>query len=135
VCDFDRTDDHGDLTMIAAQQLLRQWDAGRPVWSWRVDGNEHRVQCMAFEILRWFLDRPRDLKPLQRIADGGKEGAQFVSLIHRLEAIPAIRNMHPYTDVQLAKALVLARALANYDADEIPYDRRIRVRRLVVVAA
>jgi hypothetical protein len=54
----------------------------------------------------------------------------------RLEAIPAIRNMHPYTDVQLAKALVLARALFNYDdAGSIPADRRIRVRRLVVVAA
>jgi hypothetical protein len=40
--------------------------------------------------------------------------------------------MQPYTDVQLAKALVLARALFNYDAGDIPADRRIRVRRLVV---
>ena len=87
-------------------------------------------------ILRWFITRPSDLEPLQRVADGGKEGAQFVSLIRRLEAIPAIRNMHPYTDVQLAKALVLAWALFNYDdAGSIPADRRIRVRRLVVVAA
>jgi hypothetical protein len=44
--------------------------------------------------------------------------------------------MQPYSDVQLAKALVLARAaLFNYDAGSIPNDRRIRVRRLVVVAA
>ena len=127
--------DLGAVTMSPARQLLQQWDAGRSVWSWRVDGNEHRVQCMAFEILRWFLDRPCDLKPLQRIADGGKEGAQFVSLIHRLEALPAVRNMQPYTDVQLAKALVLARALFNYDADSIAVDRKIRVRRLAVVAA
>jgi hypothetical protein len=89
---------------------------------------------LGFEILRWFLTRPCDLQPLQR-ADSGKESAQFVSLIHRLEALPAIRNMQPYTDVQMAKALVLARALFNYDADNIPADRRIRVRRLVVVAA
>jgi hypothetical protein len=34
-----------------------------------------------------------------------------------------------------ARALVLARALFNYDAGSIPLDRRIRVRRLVVVAA
>jgi hypothetical protein len=126
--------DLGAVTMITAHQLLRQWDAGQPVWSW--NGHEHRVQCMAFEILRWFITRPSDLEPLQRIADGGKEGAQFVSLIRRLEAIPAIRNMHPYTDVQLAKALVLARALFNNDdAGSIPADRRIRVRRLAVVAA
>ena len=72
---------------------------------------------------------------LQRLADSGKESAQFVSLIHRLEALPALRNMQPYTDVQLAKALVLARALFNYDGDSIPVDRKIRVRRLVVVAA
>jgi hypothetical protein len=43
--------------------------------------------------------------------------------------------MQPYTDVQLAKALVLARALFNYDADSIAVDRKIRVRRLAVVAA
>jgi hypothetical protein len=43
--------------------------------------------------------------------------------------------MQPYSDVQLAKALVLSRALFNYDAGSIPDDRRIRVRRLIVVAA
>jgi hypothetical protein len=43
--------------------------------------------------------------------------------------------MQPYTDVQLAMALVLSRALYNYDAGPIPAERRIRVRRLVVVAA
>ena len=43
--------------------------------------------------------------------------------------------MQPYSDVQLAKALVLSRALFNYDAASIPDERRIRVRRLVVVVA
>jgi hypothetical protein len=43
--------------------------------------------------------------------------------------------VQPYSYVQLAKALVLSRALFNYDAGSIPADRRIRVRRLVVVAA
>jgi hypothetical protein len=66
--------DLGAVTMITAHQLLRQWDAGQPLWSW--NGHEHRIQCMAFEILRWFITRPNDLEPLQRIADGGKEGAQ-----------------------------------------------------------
>jgi len=121
--------------MITASQLLRQWDDGRPVWSWRMDGHEHHIQCLGFEILRWFLTRPCDLQPLQRLADSGKESAQFVSLIKCLEALPAIRNMQPYTDIQLAKALVLARALYNYEINNIPDDRRIRVRRLVVVAA
>ena len=60
---------------------------------------------------------------------------QFEPLIRRLEALPAIRNMCPNSDTQLAKTLVLARALFNYDAGSIPNDRRIRVRRLVVVAA
>jgi hypothetical protein len=127
--------DLGVVTMITAHQLLRQWDAGQPVWSWKMDGHEHRVQCMAFEILRWFITRPSDLEPLQRLITG-EERTQFVSLLRRLEAIPAIRNMQPYSNVQLAKALVLARALFNYDdAGSIPADRRIRVRRLVVVAA
>jgi hypothetical protein len=45
--------------MITARRLLRQWDAGQPVWSWKVGDNEHRIQCMVFEILRWFLNRPR----------------------------------------------------------------------------
>jgi hypothetical protein len=43
--------------------------------------------------------------------------------------------MQPYSDVQLAKALVLSRALFNYDASSIPDDRRIRVQQLIVVAA
>ena len=46
------------MTMITASQLLRQWDDGRPVWSWRMDGHEHHIQCLGFEILRWFLTRP-----------------------------------------------------------------------------
>jgi hypothetical protein len=64
-------------------------------------GHEHHIQCMAFEILRWFLIHP---------VTCSKEPPQFVPLIRRLEALPAIRNMMPYSDVQLAKALVLARA-------------------------
>ena len=49
--------------------------------------------------------------------------------------MPAIKNMQPYTDIHLATALVLSRALYNYDVAAIPVDRLIRVRRLVVVAA
>ena len=43
--------------------------------------------------------------------------------------------MQPYTDVQLTMALALALALAEYGVANIPDDRRIRVRRLAVVAA
>jgi hypothetical protein len=60
-----------------------------------MDGHEHHIQCLGFEILRWFLTHPCDLQPLQRLADSGKESAQFVSLVRRLEALPAIRNMQP----------------------------------------
>ena len=72
------------MTMITAHQLLRQWDAGQPVWSWRMDGNEHHIQCMAFEMLRWFLIRPSDLQPLECMVVNSKEPPQFVSLIRRL---------------------------------------------------
>ena len=71
------------MTMMPAWLLLRQWGAGQPVWSWRTGGNEHHIQCMAFEMLRWFLNRPR----------GGERrlvvGEEFVSpLMRRLEALP-----------------------------------------------
>ena len=42
--------------------------------------------------------------------------------------LPALRNMQPYTDVQLTMALALALALAEYGVANIPDDRRIRVR-------
>jgi hypothetical protein len=43
--------------------MLKQWDAGQPLWSWRMGGNEHHIQCMGFEILRWFLSRSRGQLP------------------------------------------------------------------------
>jgi hypothetical protein len=36
-----RTNDcFDDRAGMTAHQLLKQWDAGQPVWSWRMDGNE-----------------------------------------------------------------------------------------------
>ena len=90
------------MTVIAARHLLRQWDAGQPIWSWRLGADTHLLHHMAFEILRWFLLRPVDLQILERfVADGktptGFAGPQFFALMDRLEALPALRNMRPYT--------------------------------------
>jgi hypothetical protein len=49
--------------------------------------------------------------------------------MRRLEAL----RMQPYTATQLALALGLAQFLAEYDADRIPDERKIQVRRLAVV--
>jgi len=44
-------------------------------------------------------------------------------------------RMRPYTATQMVLlALGLARFLAEYDADRIPADRKIQVRRLAIVA-
>ena len=48
--------------------------------------------------------------------------------MRRLEALPAMNRMQPYTATRLALALGLAQFLAEYDAD-----RKIEVRRLAVV--
>ena len=90
------------------------------------------------EILRWFLLRPVDLQILERfVADGktptGFAGPQFFALMDRLEALPALRNMRPYTATQLALALGLARTL--FRSEPIPLQQCIQVRRLAVVAA
>ena len=42
--------------------------------------------------------------------------------MRRLEALPAMNRMQPYTATQLALALGLAQFLAEYDADRIPDD-------------
>ena len=55
--------------------------------------------------------------------------------MRRLEALPAMNRMQPYTATQLALALGLAQFLAEYDADRIPDERKIQVRRLVVADA
>jgi hypothetical protein len=41
--------------------------------------------------------------------------------------------MQPFTSLQLAQAVGLARFLADYDERRIPDDRRFLVRRLAVV--
>jgi hypothetical protein len=41
----------------------------------------------------------------------------------------------PFTDRQFALALGLSRRLVDYDERDIPATRRIRVRRLMVVAS
>jgi hypothetical protein len=86
--------------MLAARYLLRQWDAGLPVWSWRLGGDEHLLHHMAFEILRWFLTRPRDLHILENFVAGAEVPAQFGLLMNRLD--PALRHTQPYTATQLA---------------------------------
>ena len=120
--------------MNLALYLLRQWDAGRPVWSRRTGDNEHLIHHMAFEILRWFLMVPRDVELLERFVAGEEpEPLHFKFLIERLEALPPIRNLQPYTATQLALALTLARTLFRNEI--IPARQRIKVRRLTVVAA
>jgi hypothetical protein len=42
--------------------------------------------------------------------------------------------MQPFTKKQLAQAVGLARFLADYDEARIPGDRKIQVRRLVVIS-
>ena len=54
--------------MMPAWLLLKQWDPGQPVWSWRMDGNEHHIQCMAFRSPRsgppeGFFDFVGDVAP------------------------------------------------------------------------
>ena len=44
-----------------------------------------------------------------------------------------MNRMQPFTNLQLAQALCVARVLADYDAVCIPDERRVLVRRLAVV--
>ena len=98
--------------------------------SWRTDAdNEHRVQCMAFEILRRFIAHPSDFEAIERAEDPLVLGR----LVLALKTLPALNRMQPFTDIQLAQAACLARLLANYAC--IPEGRRFSVRRLAVVAA
>ena len=53
-------------------------------------------------------------------------------LVLELKSLPALNRMQPFTDIQLAQAVCLARLLANYA--RIPEGRRFSVRRLAVVA-
>jgi hypothetical protein len=110
--------------MLAARHLLRQWDAGLPVWSWRLGAEEHLLHHMAFEILRWFLTRPRDLHILASFVAGAEVPAQFGLLMDRLD--PALRHTQPYTATQLALALSLARTL--FRNEPIPVRQCIHVR-------
>ena len=65
----------------------------------------------------------------------GRDAARalFVSLLRRLETLPALNRMQPFTNLQLAQAVCLARLLAECDSDRIPDERRVLVRRLAVV--
>jgi hypothetical protein len=95
------------------------------------DDNEHRIQCMAFEILRRFIDHPCDFKALQR----AKDPLALGRLVLALGTLPALNRMQPFTNIQLAKAVCLAQLLAGRDDARIPNERRFLVRRLAVVAA
>ena len=113
-------------------QLLRQWDDGYPVRSCKMgaDNNEHRIQCMAFEILRRFIAHPSDFEAIERAEDPLVLGR----LVLELKTLPALNRMQPFTNIQLAQAVCLAMLLAGRDDARIPNARRFLVRRLAVVA-
>ena len=117
---------------ITASQLLRQCDDGYPVRSCRMGAdNEHRVQWLAFEILRRFIAVPHDYEAIGR-AKG--DPFELGRLVLALEALPSLNRMQPFTGTQLAQAVGLARFLVC-NADSIPDERRVPVRRLAVVPA
>ena len=117
------------FSRITASQLLRLWDDGRVVRSCKMGADdEHRIQCMAFEILRRFIAHPSDFEAIERAEDPLVLGR----LVLALKTLPALNRMQPFTDIQLAQAVCLARLLADYG--RIPEGRRFSVRRLAVVA-
>ena len=118
------------FSRITASQLLRLWDDGYPVRSCKMGAdNEHRIQCMAFEILRRFIAQPCDFEAIERAKD---DPLLLGRLVLALKTLPALNRMQPFTDIQLAQAVCLARLLADYA--RIPEGRKIQVRRLAVVA-
>ena len=54
-------------------------------------------------------------------------------LVLKPETLPALNRMRPFTNLQLAQALCVARVLADYDAVCIPDELRFLVRRPAVV--
>ena len=115
------------FSRITASQLLRLWDDGRVVRSCKMGADdEHRIQCMAFEILRRFIAHPCDFEAMER----ANEPLVLGKLVLALKTLPALNRMQPFTE--LAQAVCLARLLANYS--RIPEGRKIQVRRLAVVA-
>ena len=117
------------FSRITASQLLRLWDDGRVVRSCKIGADdEHRIQCMAFEILRRFIAHPSDFEAIERANDPLVLGR----LVLALKTLPALNRMQPFTDIELAQAVCLARLLADYA--RIPEGRKIQVRRLAVVA-
>ena len=118
--------------MITPTQLLRQWDDGYPVRSCKMgaDNNEHRIQCIAFEVLRRFIAHPSDFEALQH----AKDPLALGRLVLALGTLPALNRMQPFTNIQLAQAVCLAMLLAGRDDARIPSERRFLVRRLAVVA-
>jgi len=117
------------FSRITASQLLRLWDDGRVVRSCKMGADdEHRIQCMAFEILRRFIAHPCDFEAIERAEDPLVLGR----LVLELKSLPALNRMQPFTDIQLAQAACLTRLLADYA--RIPEGRKIQVRRLAVVA-
>ena len=119
------------FSRITASQLLRLWDDGRVVRSCKMGADdEHRIQCMAFEILRRFIAHPSDFEAIARASDPLVLGR----LVLELKTLPALNRMQPFTNTQLAQAMCLARVLVHYDEVRIPDERRFLVRRLAVVA-
>jgi hypothetical protein len=91
--------------------------------------DEYRVQCLAFALLRRFIACPFEFEAIERAFD--ESPVAFGSrLLELMATLP-----QPFTDRQFALALVLSRLLVGYDERDIPATRRIRVRRLMVVAS
>jgi hypothetical protein len=91
--------------------------------------DEYRVQCLAFTLLRRWISCPYEFEAIERAS----EKSQLVFGTMLLELMATLPQ--PFTDRQFALALGLSRRLVDYNADEIPMSRRIRVRRLMVVAS
>ena len=73
------------FSRITASQLLRLWDGGRVVRSCKMGADdEHRIQCMAFEILRRFIAVPHDFEAIEHVKDDPFALGRLVLRITRL---------------------------------------------------
>jgi hypothetical protein len=88
-----------------------------------------------FAFRRWHSKSCDGLSLCRRTIERAKDPLVLGNLVLALEALPALNRLQPFTNLQLAQAVGLARTLVDYDERVIPATRRIRVRRLMVVAS
>jgi hypothetical protein len=74
--------------------------------------------------------KPRDLEAIER-ANANDDPFALGKLVLQLEMLPALNRMQPFTNLDLAQAVCLARYLVC-NADSIPDERQVLVRRLAV---